>query len=1339
MARGKLLQSALSKVKNYLTQFAAQAASNPSLNRAAQGFSQGVQRVSQTPAREFFLPTSTSFRQKAPAIREAGIRTQEFADKIRTTPSGRPNLFREQFARPVQFLGYSLEDLGTGAELLSSPKQFFQSRPTISKESFFDPRKPSVASSALGLIGLGADAADLGRLGVRQVGKVNRLAAVNLDEISNVNNLKRQWDLSKIEIGRADPTKQIIEEWQGIFKKKNYPKTKGYSKGKLRDNVLPDIETMLQDLTRYASDKLLAAKRGVLKLGIAQEPKVAQQPLQDVPKPIKSVVEEAKKYKSAEEFVDAITPKKHLTDLAREIDQRLGKVTKTNTEAEFIAFLKKNAPKEYADIVAKEKKFTEVVDSLDKLVREANPDVPFRTVFKNDPTLPDRLRAVYKQYVPTQRPLSVQPKGVGGVQPSSKGVRPKEMGNALYIDARGTPIDVESHQFDIYGTPDLRVVTTPNELNIETKSGFLPEQIATLKRMFEKIKTNNPNAKIVADTPTGSGTFKSIDELISQPSSKGVTELEKAGIKTKLPEVSQAKGIPLKQFSPLKAATEAVPAPKAPTTPLQKVSQVQSKVPGTKALPEIISREPIKVGEKVGILDYLRTPDRVLKKIGLEKEATHLRGQYEKYVKELPQEIDKITQWSKQVSPDSNVRIFKYLDGQDVALSKNELKVANEIKGYLKGWAEKLGLPEDKRITNYITHIFEKDFIQKEFDPDMAKLIKDRVPGSVYDPFVEQRLGKMGYIEDTWRALDAYVKRATRKVNLDPALKQIKEVSKTLEDSQLDYVKKYTAGINMRPTWVDSAFDNTFKQIFGYRAGQRPTNLLTRTARQAVFRGTLGLNVGTALRNLTQGVNTYAKLGEKYIVKGYWDLLAKGSDELKQVGVLADNLIQDRNLNVKRQFVQKLDKVLFYFFDTAEKINRGSAYYGAKARALGKGLSEAEAIEAGKKMVRDTQFTFGSIDTPVALQSDIVKMMAQFQTFTLKQAEFLGEMAKNKEYAGLVRYTLGSIAMLYSIGELIGLEPKDMIPSFRIGIPPTLQTPVEIGKAIAGAPDDYGNVPTTEERLSNIGESLIPYIPGGVQVKKTIQGLTDVSQGYSESASGRLRYPVAQGVGQTIRGGLFGRHNLPEAQEYYDKDRSVLGEKQTEYVKQAQDRFSAYQNIINEREQNAILEQAKKKLEAGKGGIDTQGATPETLKEFQKLEFKYSNEPYLVQGETLLYKDEEGSVKELNINFEPKFPKLTGADLLDEELIADYKGEITKAKNAVMKAFDLGYLNQDQTFKELEKLKIKQDQLKKPKKPKKPNIKFVPLKFGKRRKKLSTKSGKKGVKLVRPKKIKAKF
>jgi hypothetical protein len=542
------------------------------------------------------------------------------------------------------------------------------------------------------------------------------------------------------------------------------------------------------------------------------------------------------------------------------------------------------------------------------------------------------------------------------------------------------------------------------------------------------------------------------------------------------------------------------------------------------------------VNKKVNLLDYARTPNRVLNKIGLGKEADLLRTQYDKYAKELPKNIDKITQWSKEVPKESNQKIFQYLDGQDVPLTVKETKVAGEIKTWLSEWADRLQLPKDNRISNYITHIFDQQLVKKEFDEDLAKIIAERVPGSVYDPFLLQRLGKLGYKEDTWAALDAYVKRATRKANLDSALEQIGKKAGSLEESQWNYVKRYVDNVNMRPSNIDNLADNLIKSSpIEYKLGQRPTTNVLRKFRQATYRGMLGLNPTSAMRNLSQGANTYAKIGEKYTMLGYSKLLSPSArKEVAESGVLKNDFIQDRALSSTKKAVEKLDKGLFYMFETAEKINRGAAYWGAKSKALSQGKSESQAIDIAKKMVRDTQFAFDSIDTPVAMQGDIAKTLLQFQSYTTKQSEFLLEMYKNKEFAGLFRYSVSGLAFVYTLGTAFGMEPKELIPAYRFDTPPSMKLPVEVGKALLNSPDKYGNERNVSEKLSDISKAGIGLIPAGSQMKKSYQGYSAIKDGASTTKSGTKQFDVGGTPAKDAQALLFGKYANKEAKDYFD-------------------------------------------------------------------------------------------------------------------------------------------------------------------------------------------------------------
>ncbi len=557
------------------------------------------------------------------------------------------------------------------------------------------------------------------------------------------------------------------------------------------------------------------------------------------------------------------------------------------------------------------------------------------------------------------------------------------------------------------------------------------------------------------------------------------------------------------------------------------------------------------VKKKVNIIDYMRTPQFVLEKIGLGDEGKLIRTGWEGYKSNLKDELTKIAEWQRRVPEvGAEKAIFRYLDGKlpEDKLSSRQLEVANEIKAHLKTWATKLGLPEEKQISNYITHIFEVGAVKGEFDPEIANLIEGRVAGSVYDPFLQKRINKPEYVEDVWRAMEAYVKRGTRKVNMDPALSELKKSAKDLDTESYKYVQRLSARINLRPTEADKLIDNLIKSSpIGYRYTERPTAYLSSKFRTMVYKGALGMNFGSALRNLTQGVNTYAKLGEKYTLIGYKDLLSamatKNMDELYRVGVLDDALIVDRKLSAIKGAVKKADEMLFSMFDMAEKINRGSAYFGAKKQALAKGMNADQAVEYAKQVVRDTQFQFSNIDTPVALSSDIAKTLLQFQSYNVKQLEFLTKMISKKDFAGILRYVAASVALTGTVGKLFGMKVSDMIPFSG-----KFSSPIgEVAKAATGlVSSDEDTRAQAKRDLGKIGALIVP---GGVQIKKTLEGVGAVARGYTKTPSGKVKYPVSDDPINALRALIFGQYAVPEAREYYKKGRNPLGKEQSEQFK----------------------------------------------------------------------------------------------------------------------------------------------------------------------------------------------
>lgn len=117
-----------------------------------------------------------------------------------------------------------------------------------------------------------------------------------------------------------------------------------------------------------------------------------------------------------------------------------------------------------------------------------------------------------------------------------------------------------------------------------------------------------------------------------------------------------------------------------------------------------------------------------------------------------------------------------------------------------------------------------------------------------------------------------------------------------------------------------------------------------------------------------------------------------------------------------------------------------------------------------------------------------------------------------------------------------------------------------------------------------------------------------------------------------------------------------------------------------------------------------QGGT-QNLAEVTKKAPPIEDEP-VKEGNFYYYKDGD-QTKKIDLSFPMPEYKPTGNATLDKELLSDYKGAITKRKNEVMKAWEVGAIDQGEAIKQLESLVTASNKTKKAKKPKKITVKAV--------------------------------
>jgi hypothetical protein len=359
----------------------------------------------------------------------------------------------------------------------------------------------------------------------------------------------------------------------------------------------------------------------------------------------------------------------------------------------------------------------------------------------------------------------------------------------------------------------------------------------------------------------------------------------------------------------------------------------------------------------------------------------------------------------------------------------------------------------------------------------------------------------------------------------------------------------------MRPTESDIEWDNQIKSIFGGFFGPRPTATITRNLRMMISRAKIGLSMTSLAKNLTQGTNTFGELGVQYMLRGYIDLARLGAKELNENGVLVAPFIEDRTYSAVKTGIERVDSVLFANMNASELVNRGAAYYGSKAKfadgkisrkefrnAFGKEMPEnytptmEDAIAYGKFIAAKTQFLFGSLNTPVGLSSDTAKMFFQFQTFGIKQVEFVSSLVRDREFAKLLRYMISSLILFSTIGSAFGMKWTDSIWPLRWGWPPAIQFFIDLYTGGVTGKDKYGNKLDLGQRAKVAGRTLFTNIvPAGAQMQRTADALSVLDAGKEVTRGGKFKYKVTPTTENYIAGTLFGKYNLPETKEYYKK------------------------------------------------------------------------------------------------------------------------------------------------------------------------------------------------------------
>lgn len=645
----------------------------------------------------------------------------------------------------------------------------------------------------------------------------------------------------------------------------------------------------------------------------------------------------------------------------------------------------------------------------------------------------------------------------------------------------------------------------------------------------------------------------------------------------------------------------------------------------------------LNTGKNPGIIGmFAGMPRRVLNSFG---EA----GQ--KISKVLDEAIDKIAtndhqvtqqvwKWAEEVGGLKKFnQISKALDGDTAAFSAldgTQQKVFNQVRDMFNNYADRLGIPKDGRIKDYLPHLF-KDVKIDDVDAAVAQLTLGKSLGgqtlsaaetkalnkvlkgidyealamvqknsmySVKNGFLEKRTGAEGYSFNLADVILTYTHSAHNTEFLKPAYAVTKEMSTNLNASQNQYLAKVIHSVGGRPT--DELGDMLNASLEAIWAGENKlyTNVSTQ-ARKWIYDATMGLNVGASVKNLSQGANTYAKLGNQYYATGLkeavqsWGKSSAGYSELLEEGVL-HNKYSDllRNGDNKSLVAHKAEEGLWSMFTKVEQINRATAYFGAKNRYLDKYVAKTgtaladisddvmkQAKKAGREMSRQTQFEFSAMDNPIGLQSNTAKNLTQFQSYNMSQVRFIKDMIVGMDDSLLVKNASGkgyhmtkegsmqiarlvgaNLLFISTLGAAMGMKPTDMIPYYsniKDGeVPESPIVQLLIGnKTKPGLTTLAGNIKDGD--MEALADNSLEYgknaaamlIPGGSQAKKTIEGISAGNTGYSTNASDKIQFAVDNDPVSQTQNAIFGKYASESGQDWISKGFPTLTDTQSDQVR----------------------------------------------------------------------------------------------------------------------------------------------------------------------------------------------
>lgn len=378
----------------------------------------------------------------------------------------------------------------------------------------------------------------------------------------------------------------------------------------------------------------------------------------------------------------------------------------------------------------------------------------------------------------------------------------------------------------------------------------------------------------------------------------------------------------------------------------------------------------------------------------------------------------------------------------DLLSSDQERQAYTAIRSTFDTLAARLGIPRDKFISDYLTHIFKNEY--QFITEDLAGNASVK---NLHFRYLLERNGGAPPKLDILEALQGYVPLALRQIHYQPAITLMNGIADNMSSQPFRQavarefidnfagVPKYKGVLNQGGEAVNNAIDGLFRfatqQLDGLKVVPKNGKFIVKNSERIIhetdtaeaaniylqtlngfkpnkanraalmltgnmYRGTIALNLRASAKNLQQTMNTIITSGLVPTGKAAWKMMTDKNARRAVRSILGPGrMSRELNEGVVNQAVKGFDNIIFKPFDFAETTNRGIAFWAGVENAKKGGASIDEAIRLGIQNMNDTQFLYGVLGRSPALTQPLTRPLGAFTSFTMKQGTFVYQVMRD--------------------------------------------------------------------------------------------------------------------------------------------------------------------------------------------------------------------------------------------------------------------------------------------------------------------------------------------------------